>query len=446
MGKNILIVGFKRSGISAARLMKESGCNVYIYDEKPVGGGFDDVVSGDRSGLCYKAVFDGIDTAVLSPSVDINCQFVGRCRAAGIEVIGEIECAYRAFKGVGPVTAVTGTNGKTTTTALINDIYQSAGLKSAALGNIGIPFSDFIKEDIERAVVEVSSFQLESIVEFRPDIAVFLNFAPDHLDRHKTEKEYFDAKLKIFENQTERDFAVINADDEYLSDYFIKRKNADGLKAGVLYFSTRGRVRGAYADGGAIVFDDGKTAACEVCKVLDVPLIGRHNVENALAAVSAAYAAGIPDGAIRAALRSFKPAKNRIEFVKKVGETAFYNDSKGTNIHAAIAAARSMTGSFSLILGGSDKGEDFGRLFAALPENVCEIFVTGANAKKITAAAKAGGYADRAFECATLEECIKKALKKSPQNILLSPASASFDRYKNYEERGADFVRIVNSI
>ncbi|MDR2046416.1 MAG: hypothetical protein LBP79_00670 [Clostridiales bacterium] len=495
MSENILIVGFKRSGVAVAELMRRLGKNVYVYDRAGIAEP-PEYAEEDRSGKKdFGAVLDGINTAVISPSVGLDSGIVSECKKRGVEVIGEIEAAFRAFQG--NITAVTGTNGKTTTVMLIEDIYKRAGKKCAALGNIGKPFSEFFKSDTDEAVLEVSSFQLESVKKFRPHIAVFLNFAPDHLDRHKNAGEYFAAKMKIFENQTADDYAVINYDDGTLRGFFcgennsgkkveehcaepvnlpcfcaektdVKRSEKHGVepanlpyistektdkkrseKCGVirsksLYFSAEKRVRGAYAEDGEIFFDDGEKRE-KICRVSDLKISGRHNLENALAAVCAAKLNGVENEYIIAAFQNFKLAHNRIEFVREIGSTRFFNDSKGTNIHATAAAVRSMTGSTALILGGSDKGEDFADLFSALPDNISAVFVTGQNATAILSAAEKFPHI-RTERIDSLKEGVDAAYAKRPENVLFSPASASFDRYRNYEERGQVFVGLVNEL
>ncbi|MDR3262695.1 MAG: UDP-N-acetylmuramoyl-L-alanine--D-glutamate ligase [Clostridiales bacterium] len=440
MSKNVLIIGFGRSGRSAAKLVNETGDNVYIYDEKAVAD-IPCFVRENRSGYETEKLFDGIDSVIISPSAAINSALVKQAESRGIAVVGETETAYAAFGG--GVTAVTGTNGKTTVTMLIHGIFEKAGIRCAALGNIGTPFSEFFWLGIDEAVLEVSSFQLESIKTFRPHIAVFLNFAPDHLDRHADIKEYFAAKLNLFLNQTRNDFAVINADDPYLREKF-GNGMPQGYESELFYFSAERRVKGVYVKDGDIIFDDGRTAK-KICTVSDIPLKGRHNLENALAAICAAYLKNIGSDDIEAALKSFEPPRHRIEFVRRIGGTDFFDDSKGTNVHATVAAVKSMVGETVLILGGSDKGENFGDLFKDMPKSVKEIFVTGQNSHKILAAAS-GFEAIKISETATLEECVKQAYAAAPDNVLFSPASASFDRYRSYEERGKHFVRITEEL
>ncbi|MDR2091296.1 MAG: hypothetical protein LBP62_06610 [Clostridiales bacterium] len=421
------------------------------------------------------------------------------------------------------ITAVTGTNGKTTTTLLIDAVYKAAGIKCAALGNVGRAFSDFYKDDIDTAVLEVSSFQLESIKTFRPNIAIFLNFAPDHLDRHRDIDEYFAAKLRIFENQTIEDFAVVNYDDKYLREYFDRsecrnmradksvngdkyssehfnesgnisarynndgnesvkgdkysgehfnesgnisaRYNNDGnenvngdkylsepfdgsgyphIHSELFFFSAERHVKGAYVEDGEIFFDDGNEVHF-VCDTGAVGIRGGHNLENALAVVCAAKLMDIQNDFIISAFRNFSLPHNRIEFVGRIGGTDFFNDSKATNIHAAAAAARSMDGDFALILGGSDKGEDFRVLFDRLSDNVNAVFVTGGNAEKIMSAAKEKNFGN-IKKTDTLRESVEAAYESGAKNVLFSPASASFDRYENYEERGRIFAALVEEL
>ena len=444
---NVLVVGFKKSGVSAARLMRSLGRSVYVYDKAGIGN-IPEYVKGDRSGYSYSRLFEGIDLVVLSPSVDINSELVREAKARSIGVIGEIEAASLCFRG--EIVAVTGTNGKTTVTSLVESIFKAAGKKCKALGNIGTPFSDFFGQDIDIAALEVSSFQAESMVSFRPRAALFLNFAPDHLDRHKTMESYFAAKLNIFQNQRRGDYIIVNADDAYLFEYFTAGRGVEigisGSTPEVIFFSAEKKVKGAYIEDGKILFNIEKDRRPDyVCDVSEVRLKGRHNLQNALAAVAAAGVFGIGGDAVSRALKVFEPPRARIEFVANIDGVSFFNDSKGTNIHATAAAVESMSESTALILGGSDKGEDFHDLFKVLNGKVKAVFVTGQNAGKILAAA-ADYPSVPVTEYSSLTECVREAFLSRCDNVLLSPASASFDRYKNYVERGEHFIKIVNGL
>lgn len=430
--RKVLIYGFSDSGKQAALLALSEGADVYVYDD----GNIPELTEGVTLVTSEQAAPDA-DIVIISPGVPFDRPLLERARLEGKEVIGETEFAYRFCKS--DIIAVTGTNGKTTTTMLINRILNMAGQSSYALGNIGIPLSAKVKElqPSQTVVLEVSSFQLESTVTFSPDISVILNLAPDHIDRHGSYPNYINAKCKIFENQVKRDKAVLNYDDADT------QALAQRCPADVFYFSKSERVRGAYVKGGRICFEDKRASV--ICPVKDLSFTGGHNLDNALAAVAAAKLKGVDDAIISHALKTFELPDFRMQFIGSKCGKDFYNDSKGTNVAATLAAVRSVSGDSLLILGGSDKGENFDDLFANLPDSVKYVLVSGANADKITeSAARCKKF--NVFKRDTLENCVTESLSFSVKNVIFSPSSASFDRFIDYKDRGRAFNRYFNGL
>ena len=354
-GKKVLVVGMARSGIGAVHLLLEHGALVTANDSKKREQLGDALVSLDnceinwRLGCPAEECLDGIDMLVISPGIPDTAAFVRKAADMGIPVIGELELAYRFAEGM--LIAVTGTNGKTTTVSLLGEILKDAGKTVHVAGNIGTPYSDAAviskKEDI--TICEVSSFQLETVEQFHPHIAVFTNLTEDHLDRHGSMEVYGSLKARIFRNQTADDWAVLNADDQAI------KKLYRGYKGNVLRFSVHGEVsEGAFVKEDAVYLCiDGDTR--KICDTADIRIKGEHNLENALAAVCAAGAVGVPAPVIRHGLKIFSCAEHRIELVGNVGGVDYYDDSKGTNVDATIRAMRSMDKPTIVILGGVDK-------------------------------------------------------------------------------------------
>jgi UDP-N-acetylmuramoylalanine--D-glutamate ligase len=359
-------------------------------------------------------------------------------RAQGIPVWSEIELAWRFLRG--RLVAITGSNGKTTTTALTGHLLETAGVPTLVGGNIGTPLISRVDSSSEASVTvaEVSSFQLENIAGFRPDVAVLLNLTPDHLDRHASMDEYARAKARIFENQTEADAAVINADDAQL----IPRTPA---RPRVFHFSRKASVAaGAYVRGEEIVFRHGATEAV-LLRRSDIGLRGAHNLENVLAASAAAYLAGAPPAAIAEGVRTFAGVEHRLEFVAEIGGVSFYNDSKATNVDATLKALDAFPGGLFVILGGKDKGSDYTLLRGPLQARARKALLIGAAAEKI-AAQIVGAVATE--PAGTLERAVASAFAqaKPGDTVLLAPACASFDQFDNYEHRGRVFKQLVRQL
>jgi len=362
-----------------------------------------------------------------------------QARALGETVIGEIELASRFF--LGPIVAITGSNGKTTTTTLAGEIATAGGMRALVGGNIGTPAVSLVAEAAPETIVvlEVSSFQLETIQTFRPQIAVVLNITPDHLDRHRTFAAYVDAKARIFENQTSADFLVLNADDPTCVEL------AQRTKAQVVWFSRKKEVsRGAYVLDGHIVFR-APHGQQEVMLVSEIPLKGAHNVENVLAGVCAGALMGCEPAKIRKAIQEFKAVEHRLEYVATIKGVEYFNDSKATNVDATIKALESFPKNIHLILGGKDKGSDYTVLNDLLRERVKRVYTIGAAAEKIASQIQQAAEIDPS---GTLENAVRRAsARANPGDIVLfAPACASFDQFQSYEHRGRVFKEVVRGL
>jgi UDP-N-acetylmuramoylalanine--D-glutamate ligase len=362
-----------------------------------------------------------------------------QARSLGEKVIGEIELAAEFFPG--KIVAITGSNGKTTTTTLAGEILAAGGLSTVVGGNIGTPAISLVGQATadSTAVLEVSSFQLETIQKFRPQIAVVLNVTPDHLDRHRTFAAYADAKARIFENQRPEDFAVLNADDPTCVEM------ASRTKARVFWFSRKNEVKqGTYVGEGRILFRDSRGQR-DIMLLSDIPLKGAHNVENVLAAVCVGVLSTVEPAQIRKAVVNFKAVEHRLEYIATIRGVEYYNDSKATNVDATIKAVESFPANIHLILGGKDKGSDYSVLNDLLRQRVKRVYTIGA------AAAKIEGQIEGAAEIVhaeTLANAVKRASESAQPGdvVLLAPACASFDQFRSYEHRGKVFKETVKAL
>jgi len=448
-GKRVLVVGLGKSGVASALFMKAHGAKVSVSDTKsgdelrneiPVlldhGITVETGGHGDRT-------FRGQDLIVVSPGVPVDAPPLVQARSLGENVIGEIELAAQFLPG--PIVAITGSNGKTTTTTLVGEIMTAAGFPALVGGNIGTPAISLAERATPETVIvlEVSSFQLETIQTFRPKVAVVLNVTPDHLDRHRTLEVYVNAKARIFENQQGSDFAVLNADDPTCV------AMAARTRAKVFWFSRQKEVeQGAWVRDGNIVFRD-QRGQREVLEVSEIPLKGAHNLENVLAAVCAGVLMGCAPEKIQHAVHNFKAVEHRLEFVATIRGVDYYNDSKATNVDATIKALESFPANIHLILGGKDKGSDYTVLNDLLRKRVKRVYTIGAAAAKIESqivSSKNGG--PELVHAETLENAIRKANAAAQPGdiVLLAPACASFDQFKSYEHRGKVFKEIVGSL
>ena len=442
--KNVLIVGLARSGLAAAKVLKGLGAKIIANDIKDRSQ-LDEVIKElDPIGVKWALgvppddYLDEADLIVISPGIPIDTPFIKKASGMGIEVISEVELAYRLCKA--PIVAITGTNGKTTTTALVGEIFKATHRETHVVGNIGIPFVGVVPYTDESQVVvaEISSFQLEAVPTFHPRVATVLNITEDHLNRHKTMENYINLKAGIFKHSTQSDWVVLNADDPLSSDLALR------TKAEVLFFSrTQKLAKGAWLEGDWIVLDIGKGRE-RVCRSEDIFIPGPHNLENALASVLITRAMDVPTHVIAQVLKVFPGVEHRIELVDTIDDITFYNDSKGTNIDAVIKAIESMTRPTVLIAGGYDKGSSFGTLIDAFGKIVSHLVVLGQTADKIIKSAQDKGF-QTVYKVDTLEDGVKKAFSLAPPggNVLLSPACASWDMFKDFEERGRVFKEAV---
>lgn len=440
-GKRVLVVGLGKSGVASALFLKKHGAKVSVSDTK----------SGDElrneipvlldNGITVETgghgdrTFRGQDLIVVSPGVPVDAPPLVQARSLGESVIGEIELAAQFLPG--PIVAITGSNGKTTTTTLAGEIMTASGFPTLVGGNIGTPAISLAERAKAGTVIvlEVSSFQLETIQTFRPKVAVVLNVTPDHLDRHRTFEIYTDAKARIFENQQGSDFAVLNADDPTCVAMGAR------TRAQVFWFSRLKEVQqGAWVRDGNIAFRDA-AGQREILQVSEIPLKGAHNLENVLAAVCAGVLMGCAPDKIRQAVRDFKAVEHRLEFVASIRGVDYYNDSKATNVDATIKALESFPSNIHLILGGKDKGSDYTVLNDLLRQRVKRVYTIGAAAAKIESQIKG----PELVHAETLENAIRKASAAAQAGdvVLLAPACASFDQFKNYEHRGKVFKGIV---
>ncbi len=447
IGKKILVIGMARSGVAVASLLSRHGANVIINDrktEKELGSALDELKGLNiewRLGDDPVELVEHVDGVVISPGVPITAPAVKRAQELDIPVEGEIEVAYRLSRG--RVVGITGTNGKTTTTTLISEMFKNQGKTTYTVGNIGFPFSAIADKATPDDVIvcEVSSFQLESIDKFRPTISAILNISEDHLTRHGTMEEYIRMKKRIFENQRHDDVCVLNYDDP------VTRAMAKDMIAQPVFFSRKETVEGAYVKDGRIVY--GAEYPRDICAVEDVYIPGPHNLENALAAVAMAVNAEIPVDVIRHTLKTFKGVEHRIEFVREVHGVRFINDSKGTNVDSTLKAIATMDRPTTIILGGSTKHSDYAPLAKAMVESpyIEGAVVIGATTPEITPALDAAGFTDYRLETDFKQAIIAaQSMTRRGGNVLLSPACASFDMFSCFEERGDTFKQIVNEL
>ena len=449
-GKKVLVFGMARSGIACAKLLMLRGAEVYICDRKEeadFNGALDDLKAAGAHLLLGEehpeARLEGMDALIVSPGIPVEHPAVARAQALGIEVMGEVEYAYRESQGT--LIAITGTNGKTTTTTLVGEIFKNAGHRTFVVGNIGTPYSGAVPEmrPNDVTVCEISSFQMETSAEFHPAICAVLNISEDHLNRHGTMEVYIALKERIFENCTEDDTVVLNWDDP------VTRDMANRARCRVAWFSSRNPVPfGAFVVDGDIVYGTPESHKV-ICAAGEVYIPGEHNLKNALAATAMAMAAGIPAPVIRHTLRTFKGVEHRIEFVRELDGVRFINDSKGTNVDSTIQAVRAMDRPTVLILGGYDKHTDFTPLCEEILRcPISRIVLIGDTAKQLENTLEKVGFHEWTHAGYDFKKAIGLAfsLANPGGNVLLSPGCASFDMFTDYEARGRIFKDIVNQL
>ncbi|HHX59561.1 MAG TPA: UDP-N-acetylmuramoyl-L-alanine--D-glutamate ligase [Epulopiscium sp.] len=449
--KKLIIIGSGASGIGAAKLAVSKKAVVSIYDKKSLGQHeqkekqeLENLKSiGVKMLLGVDILNDitGYDLIIKSPGVPMDLPFIVHAKENGVDLIGEFEFASRYCKA--NIAAITGTNGKTTTTSLVGNITKAYNSDTYIVGNIGRPFSEdvnHIKQD-SAVIAEVSSFQLESSVTFHPTISSVLNIEPDHLNRHSTMENYIDIKERIFKNQTPQDFTVLNYDDPNCKLMGVKSK------AQVIWFSTIKKMTpGVYVEDGRIIEHIGSEPHI-ICHINDLKILGGHNVENALAAVAITSIMGIPVATIKEELTAFKGVAHRIEYVGTKKGVDFFNDSKATNPDAAIKGLLAMNKKVRLIVGGLDKDIDFTKWIKLFHGIVERAYVIGETKKQFKETFMAEGF-EEYKECETFEEAVHSAYEDSKEGecVLLSPGCASWDMFKNFEERGDLFKEIFHSL
>jgi UDP-N-acetylmuramoylalanine--D-glutamate ligase len=443
-GKKVLVVGLGKSGLAAALFLRHQGAQVTVSDVRSAEALAKDIPALLEEGIMVETGGHGLltfrrqDLIVVSPGVPLNTPELAQVRSFGLPVIGELELAARFLKG--KMLAITGSNGKTTTTALVGEILEKAGIPTLVGGNIGVPVVSLIDQSTDEtwSVLEVSSFQLESTAQFHPGIAVILNITPDHLDRHGSFENYARAKERIFAAQDEHDCVVLNADNERAAEAGTRSD------ASVYWFSVEHPVpQGAWLEGGYVVYREAKEAPIETILPLGgIPLKGTHNVENVLAAVCASRKAGAPAEAIRSAIESFQAVEHRLEYVATINGVEYYNDSKATNVDATLKAVAAFQSGVHLILGGKDKGSDYGILAQLLRARVRAVYTIGSAAAKIESQLR--GVVS-IHSCETLDSAVSAASSAARPGdvVLLAPACSSFDQFESYEHRGRVFKELV---
>jgi UDP-N-acetylmuramoylalanine--D-glutamate ligase len=419
-----------RSGAAAVRLLRQKGALVRAVDEKPKGE-----IEGVMVEAQTEASFRDAELVVISPGVPADLDLFAAVRARGVPVIGELELAAPYLEG--PNIGITGTNGKTTTTALTGHILSESGIACQVGGNIGTAPAKMVETSRtgQWNVLELSSFQLETTETFRPHIAACLNLTPDHLDRHYRLENYAEMKARLFVHQRDSDFAVLNADDAVCRGYAYR-----GASKPTWFSSTQTVSPGACVCGGRIMLD-GEA----LMSTAEVPLRGMHNVENTMAAAAIARLAGASHAQIREAVMSFPGVEHRLEFVRELNGVAWYNDSKATNVDATLKAIDAFPGGLWIILGGKDKNSDYTLLAASLKAKAHAALLIGAAASKIRE--QLDGSIPL-IDCATIDAAVKAAFDRARagDTVLLAPACASFDQFENYEHRGREFKRLVREL
>ncbi len=446
--KRIFVFGTGISGISAVNLLQKVAADIIVYDgndklnKDEIKAKLPEDFNGTiLLGSIPEGLIDTIDLVILSPGVPTDLELVNQMRDKKIPIWGEVELAYYFSKG--KIVGITGTNGKTTTTTLVGEIMKTYFNSVFVVGNIGVPYTEMVLNTTEESVTvaEMSSFQLESIESFKPNVSAILNITPDHLNRHHTMENYIEAKKNITRNQDSSDVCVINYEDEVL------RKIGQELKTKVFYFSSLHALDyGIYLDGENIIYNDSQNKTL-VCNIQELNIFGRHSYENVMAAVACGISLGVPMDKIKYAITNFVAVEHRIEFVTTKHGVKYYNDSKGTNPDASMKAIESMQTPTLLIAGGYDKGSEYDEWLEAFGGKIRYLVLLGQTRDKIAETAKRHGF-ENIIMVESLEEAVNVCAKKANQgdSVLLSPACASWGMFKNYEERGHLFKEYVKKL
>ena len=451
--KKVLVAGCGRSGICATKLLIDKGEEVILFDENKknslsVNGVLENLEETGKSpklkvvlGELKEDILSQVAVMVISPGIPTDSAFVLKVKEKNIPVWSEIELAY--YYEQGTVVAITGTNGKTTTTSLVGEIMKAHNPSSYVVGNIGIPYTQQVTKTTNDSVTvaEISSFQLETIIDFKPHVAAILNVTPDHLDRHYTFENYAACKAAVSRNQSQDDYIVVNYDDPET------RKLVDTLSGKVIYFSRLEALEeGVYVKDGSIVIRENHNEV-KVLELKHIQILGDHNVENVLAAVAIAYYSGVPVATIEKVCVEFKGVPHRIEYVRTVNGVEYYNDSKGTNPDAAIKGIQAMRSTTYLIGGGYDKKSSYNEWIDSFNGKVKKLVLLGQTANDIDKCAKTRGFVDTVI-VESLEEAVTYCYQNALEGecVLLSPACASWGMFDNYEQRGDMFKEYVNKL
>ena len=446
--KNVLLVGLAKTGVSTIKLLDKLGANIIVNDIKDeerlkdILSDLKDIKNAEYILGYHPENVDHIDLAVVSPGVPLDLPFILKLKEEKIEIIGEVELAYRLSKN--PIfIGITGTNGKTTTTSLVGEIFKADKRDTFIVGNIGNPVIETVEETDENSILvtELSSFQLESIVDFKPHVASILNLSPDHLNRHHTMENYISAKANILKNQDKSDFSILNYDDEQV------RNLQSKCNGQVIFFSRKEKLdKGVYLDeDDNIVIDIDDKITLLNKKELSLP--GPHNLENCMAAIAMSYVCNVDIETLRHVLKTFKAVEHRLEYVKTLNDVMFVNDSKGTNPDSTIKAVQSYDSPIILIAGGYNKDSDFNELLDISKQNVKALVLMGETASIIEECAKEKGY-KTILRVNNMKEAVEVSYDIATKGdvVLLSPACASWDMYKSFEVRGMDFKDNVNNL
>lgn len=435
--KNILVFGLGKSGNACVKFLLNQGANVFVYDDNK--DKLKNYKKNNNINVFNVENLECLDFVIISPGICKSNNMIEEIRRKGILIVSELEFGYEILKNSN-IIAITGTNGKTTTTELINEVLYNK-YKCFKCGNIGMPFISYVEKITKNdlPIIEVSSFQLEDVLKFKPNIAVITNLGADHLDRYLTKENYWQAKLKIIDNLKEDDFLVVN--------YEFKDVVASKCKSKIIYFSSKSRVVGAFCEEGKIYFREGENSnSILIMEEKDVHLQGGHNLENVLATICVAMLKRIPIEEIQHTIKSFSAIEHRFEKITTIRGIEFVNDSKATNIDATLKAIEGINCEVHLLLGGSDKGENFDNLFSKLPRNV-RVYLFGSTTNKMVNSCISVGF--KKFKiCANMKIALEKAYESAKRGelVLLSPACASFDTFKNFEERGKYFKEWVYAL
>lgn len=447
--KTVLLVGLAKTGVSTIKKLDKLGAKIIVNDIKSKDQ-LKDIIKQIENLYSVEYILghhlediSNIDLTIVSPGVPLDLPFIKKLQSENINIIGEVELAYKLSKNPTFV-GITGTNGKTTTTSLVGEIFKKASKDSYIVGNIGNPVIDTVDLTDENSflITELSSFQLESIEDFKPRVSTIINITEDHLNRHHTMENYINAKANIFKNQDANDFCILNYDDE------IVRELGNKTNAKVLYFSQKEKVsQGAYLDDNNNIVIKVNDKAIKLLNKDELSLPGNHNLENCMAAILMSYALGIDLEFIKDTLKTFKSVEHRLEFVTDKAGIMFVNDSKGTNPDSTIKAITSYDKPIVLIAGGKDKQSDFTEMISYATKNVKALVLLGETADKIEQTAKLQGM-NNIFRVSNMKEAVKTAYKlaQSGDVVLLSPACASWDMYPNFEARGLDFKENIYNL